>query len=388
MARSIKTHSGTGVDTDFLFDIPYIKEADVHGYVNDIEVSISFVDPTTVRFAVAPALGADNIQIKRHTDEIDARHLFPTKTYITSTRLDGNTTQQLYLHQEALDLLDLQINAAAEAAAAAVSAAEAAAAAASLQNESVSGFIATYVTASTTSISKGSTLSSDSSTQMGTASAIVKDFTVAWSAGTGNGSWDGRGTAPASLFGLIAYYVIFNPTTLVTDILTSWDDGVAPVLPSGYTKYRKVASIYEASGAQTSFIQTHNELVYKSAIQTLTPAGLVVNTKYVLDTLAPAHANILGVMSTTTTGLLGASDGVRFSTNADASGVLLTWQEFHIARQENGADSFTTNLTRLKTDTSGSGKINIGFTYILSGGTVVGISLKVFGYTTPFRDSI
>jgi len=104
MAYSIKTHTGTGSDTDFLFDKPYIKEADVLGFVDGIEVSISFVDPTTVRFAVAPALDTE-IAIQRFTDVEDARHEFPNPSYIKSTNLDGNTEQQLFLHQEQKDAL-------------------------------------------------------------------------------------------------------------------------------------------------------------------------------------------------------------------------------------------------------------------------------------------
>ena len=106
MAHSIKTYTGDGVTTDFLFDIPYIKEADVHGYETDVEdTGLTFVDPTHVRFVVAPADGSI-VKIKRLTEVISARYTFPNKTYINSTRLDGNSEQQLYLHQESIDYSD------------------------------------------------------------------------------------------------------------------------------------------------------------------------------------------------------------------------------------------------------------------------------------------
>jgi len=132
MAHSIKTYAGDGATTDFLFDIPYIKEADVHGFVDNTEVEITFIDPTNVRFTVAPA-DLSVVQVKRKTDTIAARYTFPNKTYINSTRLDGNTTQQLYLSQEQIDetdasndVLDVIVpEATAQAEAAAVSAAAA-----------------------------------------------------------------------------------------------------------------------------------------------------------------------------------------------------------------------------------------------------------------------
>lgn len=96
---SIKEHTGDGVTTDFLFDIPYIKEADVHGYVNDVENSITFVDPTTVRFASAPADGTA-IQIKRLTDVLALRHEFPNPTYLKTGNVENDFDQQLFLHQE------------------------------------------------------------------------------------------------------------------------------------------------------------------------------------------------------------------------------------------------------------------------------------------------
>lgn len=124
---SIKQYVGNGILTDYLFDIPYIKDADVHGYVDGVEVSISFVDPTTVRFAVAPA-DQSEIDIKRLTDNATPRHTFPNRTYITSTRLDGNSYQGLYLDQESIDATAIaQETADVSADAAAASAAAAAA---------------------------------------------------------------------------------------------------------------------------------------------------------------------------------------------------------------------------------------------------------------------
>jgi len=124
MAHSILTYTGDGATTDFLFDKPYIKEADVHGFVGGVDSAISFVDPTHIRFAVAPADGSP-ISVKRLTDPLAPSFAFPNRTYIKSENLDGNSTQQLYLHQETLDVTDATVNAEQSAAEAAASAAAA-----------------------------------------------------------------------------------------------------------------------------------------------------------------------------------------------------------------------------------------------------------------------
>lgn len=117
-------YTGDGIETDYLWDVPYIAEADVHGYVDSIEVSISFIDPTHVRFAVAPA-DTTAIEIRRSTSMTAPRYSFPNKSHITSTRLDGNSEQQLFLHQEVGDIAGDDVDAALSAAQAAASAAAA-----------------------------------------------------------------------------------------------------------------------------------------------------------------------------------------------------------------------------------------------------------------------
>ena len=105
---SILEYTGDGVTTDFLFDIPYLHAADVHGYVDFIEKTGSFADPTTFRFAVAPADGA-LIQIRRLTNMDTAEHVFGDRAYLKTSHLDNNSTQQLYLQQEATDALDIVV---------------------------------------------------------------------------------------------------------------------------------------------------------------------------------------------------------------------------------------------------------------------------------------
>jgi len=111
---SIVEYTGDGATTDFTFDVPYIHEADVHGYEAGIEKTISFVDPTTVRFAVAPGSGQP-VAIRRETNMDTAETTFPASSaYFKSEQLNTNQTQALYLLQEQVDALTFVIPDAAE----------------------------------------------------------------------------------------------------------------------------------------------------------------------------------------------------------------------------------------------------------------------------------
>lgn len=123
MPTTYRTYTGDGVTTDFLFDVPYIKEADVHGYVDSVEGSISFVDPTHIRFAVAPA-DTTTVDVRRLSDASVARFTFPDPTYLKTANLDGNNEHLRYLIEEQQDISGLAP--AAEAAASAEAAADSA----------------------------------------------------------------------------------------------------------------------------------------------------------------------------------------------------------------------------------------------------------------------
>ena len=102
MAYSLINYTGDGSTTDFLFDKPYTTAADVLAYVDTVLTAITWVDSTHVRFTPAPVAAAV-ILLKRTSEVSSPLFTFPDLTYLKSTNLDGNSTQQLYLHQEALD---------------------------------------------------------------------------------------------------------------------------------------------------------------------------------------------------------------------------------------------------------------------------------------------
>ena len=106
MANSLRNYTGDGTTTDFLFDVPYIQEADVSATVDDTATSVTFVDPTHVRILPAP-LNGDAVVILRTTNNTVATFTFPDLTYLKSENLDGDFLQQLYLHQEVEDLFEI-----------------------------------------------------------------------------------------------------------------------------------------------------------------------------------------------------------------------------------------------------------------------------------------
>lgn len=90
-------------------------------------------------------------------------------------------------------------------------------------------------------------------------SAMTKRLDAAWAAGTNQGGLD-TGTQNANIW--YHCYAIYNPTTLVSDAIFSLSAS-SPTLPSGYTKYKRVGSIYnDASGNILAFKQTGNTFVY------------------------------------------------------------------------------------------------------------------------------
>lgn len=75
------------------------------------------------------------------------------------------------------------------------------------------------------------------------ASTMTKDITAAWVAGTGNGSLD---TGSISN-GFCHIHAIYNPTSDVSDILTS-TSMTAPTMPSGYTARRWLGAFVYFAG--------------------------------------------------------------------------------------------------------------------------------------------
>ena len=99
------------------------------------------------------------------------------------------------------------------------------------------------------------------------ATAMTKNATAAWAAGTGNGSLD-TGSLQASKFYHV--HLILNPTTAAVDVLTSLSYS-NPDLPTGYTNFIQIGAFFSnASSNVTPFVQDGNEFLYTTAFSDAT----------------------------------------------------------------------------------------------------------------------
>ena len=105
MATTKNTHTGNGSTTDYAFTFPYIKQADVKVSVNDVDTTaFSFANATTISFDEAPANSAA-ISIYRNTSDSGLVATFYPGSAIRSGDLNDNFTQNLYVTQEASNLV-------------------------------------------------------------------------------------------------------------------------------------------------------------------------------------------------------------------------------------------------------------------------------------------
>lgn len=113
-------------------------------------------------------------------------------------------------------------------------------------------------------VAVGSCRDSTNAINMTLAVAVTKRLDQLWAAGTGNGMRDTGATAAGQTWHI---FIIFNPTTSTTDILAS-QSATAPVLPAGYTFFRRIwAIMLDAAAAIRQYVQTgdHCELKVRSA---------------------------------------------------------------------------------------------------------------------------
>ena len=100
MATTKKTHTGNGSTTNYTFDFPYIKQADVKVTLDNVATTAyTFANATTISFNSAPANNAA-ITIYRSTDDSNLVATFYPGSAIRSTDLNDNYTQNLYSTQE------------------------------------------------------------------------------------------------------------------------------------------------------------------------------------------------------------------------------------------------------------------------------------------------
>lgn len=203
-------------------------------------------------------------------------------------------------------------------------------------------------------------------------STLTKRVDALWAAGSGNGGLD---TGSAALSTWYHLFIIGNPTTGVVDALFS-TSATAPVMPSGYTHKRRIASMFRSNPAAwlgylqdgDYFIwQTNSLLAYSStaarayaALGISTPPGVVTYPVMHLSGHENANSSVQVAIDT-----LGVTAAHRAA-----------W--FYDGTQDGTYDAriFGPNLR-----TNGSSQI--GFSVTISAGSLVRMELFTHGWMDP-----
>ena len=99
MAYSYTNYTGNGSTTQFSVPMPYIRKEHIHVYVNNVEVSFTWVNTTTVLLASAPANGAA-VQVRRVTPILLPLVDYSDGSTFVAADLDTSNLQHLYNTQE------------------------------------------------------------------------------------------------------------------------------------------------------------------------------------------------------------------------------------------------------------------------------------------------
>jgi len=138
--------------------------------------------------------------------------------------------------------------------------------------------LSTAGSSSTFSVAAGVANDSTNVTSMMLASTMSKT-TSTWSSGTGNGALDTGAIANSTWYKV---FLIYNPTSVTIDILISLS--LTPLLPTGYTLYRRIGFMKTNGSAQwTSFTQIGDEFIWAARTTDVNASG--VSTSSVLANL-------------------------------------------------------------------------------------------------------
>jgi hypothetical protein len=99
MPYSYTNYTGNGSTTQFSVAMPYIRKEHIHVYVNNVEVSFTWVNSTTALLASAPANGAV-VQVRRVTPILLPLVDYSDGSTFVAADLDTSNLQHLYTTQE------------------------------------------------------------------------------------------------------------------------------------------------------------------------------------------------------------------------------------------------------------------------------------------------
>ena len=160
---------------------------------------------------------------------------------------------------------------------------------------------------------------SDGSGQAVATAIMTKRLDATWSAGSGNGGLLNGTAVPKAINSTYHCYKIYNPTTGVEDsAFLLGISGTAPdptsVLPSGYTKFKLIASILTdgsgniRTGKYTFFIGGY-EFTYNNKVADATLVSLTT-TKVPLSVSCPAGVRVKGSFNVLVDSIINAKDSV------------------------------------------------------------------------------
>lgn len=156
-------------------------------------------------------------------------------------------------------------------------------------------------------IAVGQALSDDNSTLIELMSALTKRLDAAWSQGTNQGMLDTGAKAALTCYAL---FLIYNPTTLNTDVLASLSF-TAPTMPAGYTKKYLLGAILTNAGSNIiQYEQAANYFNLKEFFTLVSDGSITANTFETVTVPLPPKSTI---------GIMGSLDN---STGTDQNFVL------------------------------------------------------------------
>ncbi len=199
--------------------------------------------------------------------------------------------------------------------------------------------MSTAGSSTTLTVATGFATSSDNLKLMRLASSLAKT-TSAWAAGAGGGL--DTGTIANSTW--YHWYLIYNPTTDVTDVIfsaTATPNSGPTTLPSGYAKWRRIGSMKtNGSGQWTKFIQDGNQFSWDDAPLDVSAAN--PGTSAVTRTLGsvPSGIRVNALLSVKTVGVsLGDQPGAVLISDLSTSDVAPTITTNVTMDSYNGATS-------------------------------------------------
>lgn len=102
MAYSYRTYPGTGAQTDFAVDFPYLDADHVGVTVDGVSTAFTWVNSQTVRISPAPGNGT-SVKISRDSSRASRIANFADSQALTAASLNEDIKQAFYVAQEAFD---------------------------------------------------------------------------------------------------------------------------------------------------------------------------------------------------------------------------------------------------------------------------------------------